>query len=328
MKKIWRKIVLLMVAAALLAAPLAGLAQAPAAVTRIGLVHVGNDHVPSSYDAMREGMRALGYEEGRNIAYDFRNVPDYAAALEATRSFAREPVAMIIAFDQEAANAAQKATSTIPIVVLHMDNPVAAGFAKSLSHPGGNMTGFAGRATLPAKELEILREIAPRLSKVLLLYDSTDSASLGWRADARKAAKTLRITLVERDTPDLESLKAVFEKVRAGDAEALVFASNTVRHLHSKVALTLATARKIALVSARNDMVAAGALFSFSYDFPKVGRAAASRYVDRILKGTKPADLPIEEVSEYELVVNRGTAKRHGWAISQTVLVRASKIIE
>ena len=295
---------------------------------RIGLIHVGSDHVPPSYSPLLDGMRALGYEDGKNIRYDFRNVSDDGAAGEAARAFAREKVDMIIAFDQEACLAAKKATLTIPIVMINATSPIAGGFAKTLARPGGNMTGFAGRAELPAKELEILRDIAPRLKRALLIFDSRDAASVALRDDSRIAASKLGMTLVERDAGDPAALKALFEKIKRGDAEAVLITSTAVRHRYQKQVLALATAHGMAMIGSRKDVVDAGALLSYSYDFAKVGRLAASRYVDRILKGTKPADLPVEEMTEYQLVVNRGVAKRHGWTLQESVVLRAEQIIE
>ena len=298
-------------------------------VWRIGFLHVGDDHMPPSYDPMRVAMGELGYEDGRNVRYDFSNVADDRAALKAAQAFARDRVDLIVAFDQEACSAAHVATKTIPIVMIHASNGIAAGFAKTLARPGGNMTGFAGRAELPVKELEILHEIAPRLSRALLVFDSHDAASVGWRGDVRRAANALGVPLLERDARDPASIDAVFAGLKAGDAEAVLFASTSVRHRHQKQVLPLATARGMAMVASRKDLVVdGGALFSYSYDFSKVGRAAVSRYIHPVLRGTHPGDLPIEEVTEYELVVNRGVASRHGWNLSQVVLVQAERIVE
>ncbi|MBL8383576.1 MAG: ABC transporter substrate-binding protein [Burkholderiales bacterium] len=306
----------------------AGLARAQARAWRVGLIHVGDDHMPPSYQSMQEGMRALGYEEGRNIRYDFRNVKDDAAALDAAQRFVREKVDLIVAFDNEACAAARKATSSRPIVMIHAANPVAGGFAVSLARPGRNMTGFAGRAELPAKELEILREIAPRFTRVLLLFDSTDPSSLGWRDEARLAARKLGFILIERDAFELTQIRPIFERLARGEAEAVVFASNPVRHRHQKPVLEMATAKGMVMIGSRRDVVEAGALLSYSYDFGKVGAAAARRYVDPVLKGANPGELPIEEVTEYELVVNRGVAKRFGLTIPQAVLLRAERVID
>ncbi len=303
-------------------------AQPKTPVRRIGLIHVGNDHVPPSYKPLLDGMRALGYEDDKNIRYDFRNVPDDGAAGEAARTFVREKFDMIIAFDQEACLAAKNATATIPIVMINATSPIAGGFAKTLARPGGNMTGFAGRAELPAKELEMLRDIAPRLKRVLLIFDSRDAASVALRDDSRIAANKLGMTLVERDAGDPAALKALFDKLKRADAEAVLITSTSVRHRYQKQVLALATGHGMAMIGSRKDMVEAGALLSYSYDFAKVGRLAASRYVDRILKGTKPGDLPVEEMTEYQLVVNRGVAKRHGWTFQESVVLRAERIVE
>jgi putative ABC transport system substrate-binding protein len=213
--------------------------------------------------------------------------------------------------------------------MIHAANPVAGGFAQSLARPGYNMTGFAGRPELPAKEMEILKEIAPRWTKVLLLFDSRDPASLGQREDARMAARKLGVTLLERNVEtNAAAIRHVFEHLKRGDAEAVLFASNPLRHRFQKQVMSLAAALGMGLAASRKDMVEQGALFSYSYEFAKVGNAAAARYVVPVLRGTRPGDLPIEEVTEYELVVNRGAAKRLGLSIPQAVLLRAERVID
>jgi putative ABC transport system substrate-binding protein len=304
------------------------LARAQAKPRYIGLLHVGDDHVPPSYKPMLEEMARLGYREGVDVRYDFRNVADDKSVVEAARALVRGGVEVIVAFDQEACGAAHKATTTIPVVMMHASNPLGGGFAKSLARPGGNMTGFAGRPELPAKELQILKEIAPKLRRVLLLVDSRDPASVAWANDTKRAAKELGVTLIERDVFNPADLNPVFEKLKPGEAEAALFASNVIRHRYQRQVLKLSQERGIAVVGARKDVVEVGALFSYSYDFAKIGRAAPSRYLIPVLKGTKPADLPIEEVTEYELVVNAGVARKHGWTLSTMVRERAVRVIE
>ena len=323
-----RRDVLATLALAALAGTRPALAQQPAKVYRVGLLHVGNDHKPPSYEPLLEGMRALGYVDGRNIRYDFQNVADNQAALDAARTFARDRVDMVIAFDQEACDAAHKATTTIPIVMINVANAVEAGFAKSLAYPGGNMTGFAGRAEMAAKELEILKDMGPKIARVLLLFDLRDPGSIGWRDDARKAARLLGVTLLERGASDAAEIDAVFAKLKPGDAQAVTFASASLRHRRQMQVLALAQKLGMPMVGSRKDMVEKGALFAYSYDFPKVGRLAASRYVDRILKGKKPADLPIEEFTEYQLTVSRPVATRYGLSFPLPVLLRAETVIE
>ena len=310
------------------AAPFPSLGQTTGKVWRIGLLHVGTDHMPPAYDALRAGMRALGYEEGRNIRYDFRNLEDYPAAREAARSFVRSSFDLVIAFDTEACKAAFAEIRSIPVVLMHAVNPVAAGYAKSLAHPGGNFTGFAGIPELPGKETQILKELKPRLAKVLLLVDTGDPGSLRWRDEAREAASKLRVTLVERSAQGPEDIKHIFGSLKRDTAEAVVFAAAGIRHRNQSLVLDLAAKHGLPVVGSRKDWVERGALFSYNYDYLKVGRIATGRYVDQILKGAKPADLPIEEVTEYQLVVNRKTAQRYGLTIPQSVMILASELLE
>jgi putative ABC transport system substrate-binding protein len=304
------------------------LAQAQAKVRHVGLLHVGHDHVPPSYQPMLDGMRELGYRDGVNIRFDFRNAVDEKAALEAARELVRQRVDLIVAFDQEACGLALQATKVIPIVIVHAANPVAGGFAKSLARPGGNMTGFAGRGLLVAKEMELLKELAPKLKSALLLFDSSDPSSLATREEARVAARSLAVALVERDVTHPDRLKAAFDTLKPKDAEVVLIASHVIRHRYQMAALQLATERGMAMVGARRDVVLAGALFTYSYDFAKVGRATASRYIDPILKGAKAGDLPIEEITDNRLVVNQRVMKRHGWTIPPALDARGAEFVE
>ena len=147
----------------LLAAPLSAEAQQAPKVWRIGLFHVGLDHVPPSLDPLRRELKALGYEEGKNLRFDWRNLPDEEAARLTAKEFVRQRVDLIVAFENQTVRAAKAATSEIPIVFLHVSDPVADGFVKSLAYPGGNLTGFAGISNVPAKEVEIFKEVVPAL---------------------------------------------------------------------------------------------------------------------------------------------------------------------
>ena len=327
-----RRLVLALGAAAAFAAPLRSMAQAagaaPQKIFRIGLLHVGTDHVPPAYVPLKEGMRGLGYEEGRNIRYDFRNVDSDAAALAAAHDLVRERVDLVVTFDSEAARAVFAAVKSIPVVMLHVNNPVAAGYVKSLAHPGGNITGLGGFAELAGKNMQILQEMKPRLSKGLLLVDPRDPASTGWRDEARAGASVLGIKLVERSASDAAGLQRLFAALKPGTAEAVLFASGVLQHRHQALVLALATKHGMPLVATRRAWVEQGALFAYNFDFARQGRLAANRYIDRILKGKLPADLPLEEITEYQLVVNRATAKRYGMNLPQSVLIRAHEIIE
>src|SRR5260370_26241625 len=165
------------VSGGLLAAALAVGAQQAERVYRIGLFHVGLDHVPPALYGLRQGLKELGYEEGKNLRWDFRNLPDETAAQATAREFVRQRVDVMVAFEEQTVRAARAATSDIPILFLHvLTDPVAEGFVQSLAHPGGNTTGIFGAVL--AKRVELLREVMPRLARVLLVFDRSDPVSL------------------------------------------------------------------------------------------------------------------------------------------------------
>ena len=170
-----RFLIVMLVSAGLLASGL--LPQELAAqgkVWQIGLMHVGLDHVPPSLPTLREGLKALGYEEGKNIRLDWRNLPDEEAARETAKEFVRNRVDLIVAFEDQTVRAVKVATSEIPVVFLHVNDPVASGYVKSLPRPGGNLTGFVSFLDVTAKRMEMFKEIVPRLRRILVLIDPED----------------------------------------------------------------------------------------------------------------------------------------------------------
>jgi putative ABC transport system substrate-binding protein len=312
----------------LLAAALAAGAQQAGKMWRIGLFHVGLDHVPPSLDGLRDGLKALGYEEGKNIRLDWRNLVDEDAARITAQMFVRDRVDLIVAFENQTVRAIQATTTEIPVVMLHVPDPVADGFVKSLARPGGNITGFAGLGNIPAKEMEIFKEVMPQLRRPLVLLGAHDPVSPRWLAEVRRAATTLKLQAVERQVANATDLDRVFAAVKPGDVDGVFVASPDLRTKFLALILDLATKRRLPLAGHRKEWVERGALFSYNDNIRAIGRAAAARYVDRILKGTKPADLPVEEVTQFELVINLKTAKALKLTIPQSVLVRADQIIE
>src|SRR5712691_1231071 len=166
-----RRKLLIALCAGALAAPRASFAQQQGRVWRIGLFHVGLDHVPPSLDGLREGLTALGYEEGKNIHFDWRNLADEDAARTTAQAFVRDRVDLIVAFENQTMRAVKATTTEIPVVMLHVTAPVENGFIKSFAHPGGNVTGFAGLGENPSKEVELFKELVPRLKRLLVLFD-------------------------------------------------------------------------------------------------------------------------------------------------------------
>jgi putative tryptophan/tyrosine transport system substrate-binding protein len=310
----------------LLAAPLAAGAQPAGRVWRIGLFHVGLDHVPPSLDGLREGLTALGYEEGKNIHFDWRNLADEDAARTTAQAFVRDRVDLIVAFENQTVRAVKATTTEIPVVMLHVTAPVENGFIKSFAHPGGNVTGFAGLGDNPSKEVELFKELVPRLKRLLVLY-AGDPASSRWLADVRQAATKLKLELVERQTAKRADIERVFAAIKPGDVEGVFISSPDLRTKFLALILELASNRRLPLQGHRREWVEQGALFSYNVDLRSVGKAAA-RYVDKILKGTKPADLPVEQSSQLQLIINLKTAKALGLTIPPSLLLRADQVIE
>jgi putative ABC transport system substrate-binding protein len=304
------------------------LAQQHARIWRIGLFHVGLDHIPPALDGLKEGLRALGYQEGKNIVYDFHNLADQSAARATAQKFVREKVDLIVAFENVPIQVAKDATNSIPIVMLHMSDPVADGFVKSLSRPGGNITGFTGSGDMQAKELELFKELVPGLKRPLLLYSSNDPASLRWLAHAREAGRVLSLQFVEHQATSQADVERIFANLKAGEVDGVFMCSPHLRMDFHSLVLELARKYRLPLVGYRAGWVERGALFSYSADVRKVGKVGMARHIDKILRGAKPADIPVEQIAEFDFVVNRRVAKEYGFKIPDSILMRANRVID
>jgi putative ABC transport system substrate-binding protein len=311
----------------LLLVPCSSSAQQADKVWRIGLFHVGLDHIPSSLTTLREALKALGYEEGKNLHLDWRNLPDEAAARQTAQEFVQQRVDLIVAFENQTVRAAQAVTSDIPVVFLHVTDPETAGFVHSLAHPGGNLTGLTGFRDLVAKQLELFREIVPRLQRVLVLSDPTDPVTPRHLAEVRQAADALQLTLVEREAREQADIERVFRSLTRDEVEGVFPVSPNLQTKFSSLMIRLAAERSLPLPGHRKELVKQGALFSYGPDYRVVGRDAA-RYVDKILKGTKPADLPVERMSRLGLVINLKVAKALNLTIPAALLFQAEEVIQ
>ncbi len=314
------------IAGGILATPLAAEGQQAVKVYRIGLFHIGLDHVPPALYGLREGLKELGYEEGKNLRWDFRNLPDENAAQATAREFVREKVDVIVAFENEAVRAAKAATAGIPILFLHvLTDPVGEGFVQSLAHPGGNITGIFG--DVPAKRVEFLTELIPHLVRLLLLFDPTDHTSLQELTAVRAAATARKLQLVERAVVTQADIERVFTLASRENVQAVVVVSGLVTKFPALV-IRLAAERHLAIPGHRREWTEQGALFSYGANYFSVGRTDGARLVDRILKGTKPAALPVEQIARLELVINLKTAKALGLTIPPSLLSRADEVIQ
>lgn len=326
------RLLLVVVAASILAAPrtsaLAVEAQQPGKVYRISLFHVGLDHVPPSLDGLRDGLRALGYEEGNNLRLEFHNLPDEAAARVTAAEFARTRPDLVVAFENQTIRAAHGAITDIPVVFLHVTDPVAAGIVKSLAHPGGNMTGLVALGNAPLKEVQLFKEIVPALHRMLVLVDPDDPGVPQFRRDVQRAASSLKITTIERDARTQKELEEIFASRSQSNTDGVFIASLNLRVKFHSLILRLAAPRHIPVAGHRKEWVERGALFSYAENIREIGRVAARRYVDKILKGAKPADLPIEAYERPELVINLKVARTLGLTIPPSLLLRADAVIE
>jgi putative ABC transport system substrate-binding protein len=296
-------------------------------IWHIGLSHVGLDHVPPSLEPLRQELKRLGYEEGKNSRFDWRNLPDEEAANKTAKEFVRNQVDLIVAFESQTVRAAKAATAEIPILMVHVVDPLAEGFVKSLSHPGGNMTGFSGVGDVSAKQVELFKELVPALSRLLVLSDPKDPGSLHLLSEAKTTAKSLKLTLVEREATTQTDVERVMGSLKRTDVEGVFIASPNLRTKFPTLILRLATEKRLPLTIHRKELVEQGALFSYAHDLALVGPLAA-RYIDRILKGAKPGDLPFQEPPNFEFVINLKTAKSLGLTIPPNVLARANKVIK
>jgi putative ABC transport system substrate-binding protein len=312
---------------ALSAAPLAAEAQQAGKVWRIGVLSSSTPQPRT--DALLTGLRDFGYVDGQNIAIDWRpsagraeRLPDLAAEL------VRLNVDVIVAVDNPAIVSAQKVTRTIPIVMVLATDPVNTGFVASLARPGGNITGLTTQVTeLQGKALQLLKEAIPSVSRVAVLWNPTEP---GRQADAREAEVAARVLglhsqLVEAASP--AELDSVFTAMARERPDAVLVQPSQTNFINRARIGELAAKRLLPTMGWSAETVEAGWLMSYGPNILSLYRRAAY-YVDRILKGAKPADLPVEQPTKFELVFNLKTAKALGITIPQSLLLRADEVIQ
>jgi putative tryptophan/tyrosine transport system substrate-binding protein len=317
-------------ALSLLAAPLAAEAQPPGKVYRIGYLDNGNPtQSAATLDAFRQGLREFGWVEGQNVAIEYRWADGNLDRLPTLASdLVRAPIDVILVAGPAGVRAARQATRTAPIVAAIMGDPVVYGFAASLARPGGSVTGSAVQfEDLVTKQLQILKETLPKLARVAILAHHTSLVNPNIFKAAEAAARTLGLkerVFEIRDVPDLDG---AFRTAKAEHADAVhVLPSPAFSRQRARLA-ELAVKHHLPGIYEDKGYVDAGGLMSYGPNFPDLYRRAAS-YVDRILKGAKPGDLPIEQPTKFELAINLKAAKALGLTIPQSLLLRADQVIE
>jgi putative ABC transport system substrate-binding protein len=278
--------------------------------------------------AVKQSLAELGYVEGKNIVIEWRQA---AGNLERLAVFADELVRLkvdvILTAGSTATRAAKEATSTIPIVMLQDNDPIRSGFIASLARPGGNITGLSTlRPELSGKRLELLKEIVPGLSRVAVLGSSNNPGNAEGLKETQIAAATLKVQIQYLDVRDLKEIEAAFREARAERAQAVLVLGGPIFNVKPRELTAHAAKSRLPVVYVRENFVNAGGLMSYGVNLADLQRRAAI-YVDKILKGAKPADLPVEQPATFALVVNLKAAKQMGLTIPPNVLARADKVI-
>ncbi len=325
-----RRNLLVVLGASVFAIPLACFAQRLAKVARIGFL--GNSTAALEANLIgpfREGLRDLGYVEGRNLLLEerwadgkYERFPALIAELIALK------VDVIVTAGTPAVIAVKKAATSVPVVMVAVGDPVGTGIVASLNRPGGNITGLSSIAPeLEGKRLELLREVSPRLSHVAVFWNPLNAFHTSAMQQLRAAAQAMRINVLPLAVGKAEELEGAFAAIVKARPDALFILADRI-FLHNRARMMdFAAKNHLPSVNAYRELVEAGGLMSFGPSYEDMHRRAAT-YVDKILKGAKPADLPVEQPTKFELIVNMKTAKALGVKIPNSILVRADRVIE
>jgi len=323
------KIIYLALGALLFALNFPAEAQQPQKIPLIGRLSPGSPSAnPARTEAFRQGLRELEYVEGKNIVIERRSAEGRLDRLPALAAeLVRLKVDIIVTAGPAATRAAKEATSTIPIVMTNDSDPVATGFIASLSHPGGNITGLSTFAPeLSGKQLELLKEVVPKLSRVAVLGTSTSPSTVHVLKEIELAARALKVKFQFLDVQNPEDIESTFRAIKKERAEAvLLLATGPLASQRTQV-VDLAVKNRLPAMYPSLDFVEAGGLMSYGTNYTDLDRRAAT-YVDKILKGRKPADLPVEQPIKFEFIINLKAAKQIGLTIPPKVLSRADKVL-
>jgi putative ABC transport system substrate-binding protein len=304
-------------------------AQQAKKVFRIGFMFATSaSNSPGRLEAFREGLRTLGYVEGKNVVIDYRYAEGKFDSLPA---FAAELVNLkadvIMTAGGISTRAAKKATATIPIVMVQDIDPVGNGFISSLARPGGNITGLSTMAPeVSGKQLEVLKEIVPRIVRVVALGTKTNPGTAQALKETQLAAKAFKMQLQYLDVIGPKDIDTVFQTVSQVRAEAVVVLISSILNSQRIQVVNHAIKSRVPVMYPFPEFVEAGGLMSYGVSFTDLYRRAAT-YVDKILKGVKPADLPVEQPTKFELIINLKAVKQIGLTIPPNVLARADRVI-
>jgi putative tryptophan/tyrosine transport system substrate-binding protein len=324
-----KKLIVLVVSALLLALSFPAQAQQPTKVYRIGHLSASSaSSVPDRMEAFRQGLRALGYVEGKNFVIESRYAEGKLDRLsELAVELVRLKVDVILTAQTPVNMAAKQATSTIPIVFVTSADPVETGLVASLAHPGGNVTGLSNLAAdLTGKRLELLKEALPKVKRVGFIWDPANAGLALRFKEIQTAARTLNITILSLEVRSGSELLSALDTALIEHIDALMVTA-PMAAVYQKQVMDFAKKKRLPVMyDTRESVENAGGLISYGPSFPDLFRRAAT-YVDKILKGAKPAEIPVEQPTKFALAINLKTAKQIGITIPQSVLYRADKVI-
>jgi putative ABC transport system substrate-binding protein len=305
-------------------------ARQPKKIARVGyLAAVSASADAPRLEAFRQGLRELGYVEGQNIIIEYRHegggferLPALAAELVALK------IDVLVAVTTNAALAASKTTTTIPIVFMGVTDPITAGLVDSLPRPGKNTTGITNMAAiLTGKRLELLKETIPKVSRVAVLWDPKAPGSIPQWEESQVPARELKLQLYSMEVSSIDKYESAFKEAIKARNNAVWVTLNPLANSNQKKIADLAISNRLPSICARSDYAENGCLMAYGPGYSIEGRDGA-RYVDKILKGAKPAELPVEQPTKFEFVINLKTAKEIGRRIPQSIIYQADKIIK
>ena len=310
-------------------AVVAARAQQPTKIPRIGYLGAASSSaIAARIEAFRQGLVDLGYVEGKNIVIEWRfadgkldRLPALIAELVSLK------VEVIVTAGGTVTRAAKEATVTIPVIMGFDNDPVGSGFVASLARPGGNITGLSSLAPeISGKQLELLKETVPRLSRVAVLGTSTTPATAQRLGEIERSAAAFKVHLQYLDIKGPKDIENAFRDARKGRADAMLVLASPILESHRTEITDLAAKNRLLAIYHATEFVEAGGLMTYGVSIPDLFRRAAT-YVDKILKGAKPADLPVEQPTKFEFVINLKAAKQIGLTVPPNVLARADKVI-
>lgn len=308
--------------------PFTSFAQSQSKVWRIGFLgQVSAAALATRVDSLRRGLRELGYVEGKNIVIDVRGSEKYAQLPDLAAELVRLKVDVLITQGTPSALAAKQATATIPIVMPAVGDPIRSGLVTNLARPGGNITGFTYfTAELSAKRLELLKEVLPRIKRVAVLVNPDNASTMNDFRTVEVAARSLKVELQQFDVRSADDIESAFSSMAKKHIDAVVAVDDAVLNINVKRIAEIAAKKRLPAIGI-TELAEAGGLISYGMNFAEMYRRSAS-FIDKIFKGAKPGDIPIERPTIFELIVNQKTAKALGIKFPQSILVQATKVIE